>query len=106
MRIVTEKIYLRPSLDFVFKSFEEMENHFIGEIVELLPSSESIKNIAINYFKTSDTVWYILNNDVCSEVILKEFETCNATNTFLIDVIDNTEYKIEAIWNKLSNSII
>ncbi|ENA1801277.1 hypothetical protein ABF179_000643 [Flavobacterium psychrophilum] len=102
MKIVTEKIYLRPSLDFIFDNEEDLEQFFVAEIVELLPSSESIKNIAIDYFINSDAVWYV-NTDVCTEIVLKEFESCKETNIYLSNLIDNTEYNIEEAWNNLSD---
>ena len=102
MRIVTEKKYLRPSLDFVFDSEEDLEQFFIAEIVELLPSTESIKNLAIEYFINYEGIWYI-NTDVCTEVIPSEINTCNKTEMFLHNLIDSTEYNIEEVWNNLSN---
>ena len=103
MRIVTEKLYLRPSLDFVFDNEEDLEQFFIAEIVELLPSTESIKNLAIEYFINYEGIWYI-NTDVCTEVIPSEINTCNKTEMFLQNLINSTEYNIEEVWNNLSNS--
>lgn len=115
MRVITsrEELYLRPSLDILFKDLDDLENFYALRIVDLLlggsyfddnvlSNKVNVKQACLDYLLKTETVWYLINDKVIFEIFPNQVNENNNNGLFLKNLIVDCDTIIKSMYYSIT----
>lgn len=118
MRVITkrEELNLRPSLDILFKDLDDLENYFALKIVDLILGGNyfdfddngyyyeiNFNQACLEYLLNTETVWYLINDNVILEIFPNKVNENNNTGLFLKNLIKDCNTLIKSMYYSITN---
>jgi hypothetical protein len=110
MKIFTEPLYLRPSIDLLFKNEEDLDLYFRSNILDFIIDGGFVFDgecevypAAVDFFNKTETIWYFEIDTNIFEINPKDFNTNDETKEFLLDLIYRNEESVQEVYDSLSN---
>ena len=110
MKKITSKdqVFLRPSIDFLFEDEVDLDIFFKSNVVDLIwnggyhdGEKYDIYQACIDFLKNTETIWYVLIEDVLYMITSINLITDQESEEFLFDLINRNETDILEIISSL-----
>jgi hypothetical protein len=110
MKIVTEPLYLRPSIDLLFENEEDLDLFFRSNILDLIIDGDyvfdgecEVYNASVAFFNITETIWYFKNGSNIFEINPKDFDANDETKEFLLDLIYRNDDRVQEVYDNLND---
>lgn len=111
MKIITEPLHLRPSIDLLFENEEDLDIFFTSNILDFIidfgfafDGECEVYEASVAFFNTTETIWFYEIDRNIYEINPKDFNKNEETKVFLLDLIFRNDQRVQEVYDSLTKN--